>query len=95
MRLLGDDAVLARCKRVVFEKTKAKSKLGFEIDGPPRRKLVDFAKSQVVLKLLAPGEVGTTWKGYVNPVSEGTHAFESGGVSQSAPAHRAATAPQR
>jgi hypothetical protein len=87
---LGDGAVLARCRRVVFERTRAKSTLGFDIEGPPRRKLVDFGDGAIVLRMVAPVEIGADWKGYVNPVSDGAHAFTYRGVPQSASAHRAA-----
>lgn len=90
LQRLGDDAVLARCRRVVFERTRAKSTLGFDIEGPPKRKLVDFGEAAIVLRMVVPGEIGAEWKGYVNPVSEGTHAFRYRGTPQSAAAHRAA-----
>ena len=39
---------------------------------------------------LPPVEIGENWKGYVNPVSEGAHAFTYRGAPQSVSAHRAA-----
>lgn len=93
---LDESAALARCRRVTFEKTQVKSTLGFLVDGPPRRVLVDFAQKAVVLRFAVPLEgrpaVGTVWKGFVNPAADGETTFRYRGVEQSAPAHRAVPA---
>jgi hypothetical protein len=90
---LGDGVVLARCRRIAFETTKTKSTLGFIVDGPPKRVLVNFGESALALRFAVPVEkapaVGAVWKGYVHPASEGTLDFKYRGVSQSAAAHLA------
>ena len=69
----ADDRFLARCRQVIFVKTTKRSKLGFLVDGPPKRKLVDFAGGKPIwLRLAAQPERklpvrGATWKGYVCP----------------------------
>ena len=88
------DGFLARCQRVTFEKTTKRSKLGFLVEGPPKRKLVEFAGgSPILLRLVRrPGEDlpkrNTTWKGYVAPVAEPKAADP-----ESAPVHRAVGLP--
>lgn len=96
LRRLDDGVVLASCRRVAFEKTKTKSTLGFVIDGPPRRVLVDFGDGPLALRFAVPiGDTpasGSVWKGYVHPVSQGAMDFTLRGTRQSAAAHLAAPA---
>lgn len=80
----GGETLVALCRRVVFEKTKKKSTLGFEIDGPLRRSLVLLKDDPLLLKMAIPGDeskvVGQTWKGYLDPVSkaEGSYVLRGG-----------------
>lgn len=92
LRRLGPDAVLASCRRITFEKTTTKSTLGFTVDGPPRRVLVDFGDGPLALRFaVPPGDVpagGGVWKVFVHPVSDGEISFEVSGSTAKAGAHR-------
>jgi len=95
---LEDGSVVANCQRITFEKTKMKSTLGFIVDGPPKRVLVPFSREAVVLRFVVPPAeppaVGSKWKGYVAPVSDGKVTYGYHGVEISSPVHLAA-APKR
>lgn len=92
LRRLGPDAVLASCRRITFEKTTTKSTLGFTVEGPPRRVLVDFGDGPIALRFaVPPGTVpgrGGVWQVYVYPVSDGESTFEVSGATAKAGTHR-------
>lgn len=81
----------ARAKKVVLVPTKIISKLGFENDGPPKRKLERFGPSIIFLKESAPNvAVGGKWRGYIDPVSLETREFPPAGPGK-VPVHKAVT----
>lgn len=96
LQRLEDGSLVARCQQVTFKKTKTKSTLGFEIDGPPKRTLVPFGNGPLILRVAvssgAPPNTGSVWKGFVHPVSEGEMSYHTRGQSYQAPAHAAAPA---
>ena len=71
------DGIFVQAKKLTYVKTKTKSKLGFEIDGPAVKKLVPFEPQVIFL------EIGTfeqsSWDGYVAPIPNGTilHPYDS------------------
>lgn len=96
IRKVDEIRFLARCKRITFQPTKTRSKLGFEIDGPPKRVLIPFAKGPVILQLAVEGsklpKPGETWKGFVHPNGAGQETYSVRGVPGSARTHLAAPA---
>ena len=96
LKRLEGGSMVASCKRVTFKKTKTKSTLGFEIDGPPKRVLVPFGDGPIVLRIAVSADSGeksgSVWKGYVHPISEGQISYRSRGQSFTAPAHAATPA---
>ncbi|MCP5539568.1 MAG: hypothetical protein H7A53_03980 [Akkermansiaceae bacterium] len=95
IQVFADGSFLASCQRVVFEPTKTKSKLGFEIDGPPRRKLVKFGSGRLVLRPELSAEkpsLAKTWKGYLCPWPEGKRDVSYRGTRTEFPSHRAVPA---
>lgn len=59
-----------RAKVITFQKTKTKSTLGFEREGPLRKSLVPFKPS--VIFITASGISGKIWAGYLEPAASGT-----------------------
>ncbi|MCB1230005.1 MAG: hypothetical protein KDN19_07060 [Verrucomicrobiae bacterium] len=94
-RIEGGAAIVARCSRVTFQKTKTKSTLGFEIDGPPKRVLVPFAEKAVILHIAVPADhlppAGGKWRGYVDPIAEGGGSYRYRGSEIPADIYSAVT----
>ncbi|MDF1815203.1 MAG: hypothetical protein P1V20_23585 [Verrucomicrobiales bacterium] len=72
--------------RITFVPTKTKSALGFEIDGPPRKKLVPFQPRVIFIE--APGITGKKWLGYLEPTAHGTTNHPQG-IGNDIPMYRA------
>ncbi len=67
---LKKEGAVAWCDRVAFIRTKTRSKLGFVVDGPWKRKYVSFGDGPIFLKP-ATGDVkfrpNDVWEGYIWP----------------------------
>ncbi len=76
---------VAECWRVTFRKTKTRSTLGFEIDGPPKRVLMPLREGAVILRPAISSDpmprVGGAWSGYVDPDSEGKGSYPYAGAA--------------
>ncbi|MDF1751336.1 MAG: hypothetical protein P1U89_01035 [Verrucomicrobiales bacterium] len=66
----SEGGAFVRAKRIAYIPTKEKSALGFEIDGPLRKTLVPIQPNVIFLE--TTGINSGYWKGYLEPVSNGT-----------------------
>tara|TARA_R110002096_G_scaffold346131_8_gene539580 strand:+ start:214 stop:921 length:708 start_codon:yes stop_codon:yes gene_type:complete len=65
---ISKDKVLVDLWKIEMVPTKEISTLGFEREGPPKRKLSKFGTGSVLLKGIGEGlSLGDDWKGFVNP----------------------------
>ena len=90
--LKRDGGFFIQANRIVMVPTKVVSKLGFESEGPPERKLSRFGPGLIFLKIEkdAVVESGEVWQGYIDPVTVQTTHFPPTGA-HNIPIHRAIT----
>jgi hypothetical protein len=83
----GETGSYVQASRITFVRTKAKSSLGFEIDGPLRKKLVPMTPNVIFIK--AAGIKGEIWQGYLEPHSHGSTGEKLWGSDDEVPSYRA------
>lgn len=64
-----EQGAFVTASRITFVETKTKSSLGFEIDGPLRKRLVPMSADVIFIK--ATGITGDYWRGYLEPQAYG------------------------
>lgn len=82
----GENGAFVRASQIVWEPTKTRSKLGFEVDGPPRKKLVRINPGVIFIET---EDIKTgLWTGYIEPDPVG-YTSQSGDGLANTPIYRA------
>ncbi len=88
VRKVTKDGIFVSAKRITFIPTKAKSTLGFEIDGPLRKTLVPMDPDVIFIK--NTNIEHSRWEGYIETFPTGTTSLSSyQGKESQVPSYRA------
>lgn len=82
----SEKGAFVRASQIVWEPTKTRSKLGFEVDGPSRKKLVRINPGVIFIRT---EDIKTgLWTGYIEPDPVGYTSYSGDGVANT-PIYRA------